>query len=234
MFDQQRGMLSLLVTRDPALAHPLKYLFLVILKHRFETISSFQKISELEIDLSTKSVVLVHVPRECDGEIQAVDRLKSLDKKPVIIVLRERENNCGIDAFLAGADDVVQWPCPLEELAARVGVRLGHVLDREHFRNGKVQWETEAYISERAQLTTVEAEILRVLYSRQGEIVSRDEMSHAIDGRPWQYGDRKFDVHVGRIRKKFSREFGPEISVATVRSSGYRLLTVNQDGGDGS
>ncbi|KKN39508.1 hypothetical protein LCGC14_0742560 [marine sediment metagenome] len=66
---------------------------------------------------------------------------------------------------------------------------------------------------------------MRVLYAQDGKIVSRDEMSLAVDARPWRYGDRKFDVHVAKLRKKLSKSFGDGISVSTVRSSGYRLCT---------
>ncbi|MFC6639655.1 DNA-binding response regulator [Sulfitobacter sp. JBTF-M27] len=219
------------MTNDPSVAHPLTYLFLIVLKHKFETISTFQKIAENGIDQATKGVVFVHIADDCNGKIEAIQSLNSLDKKPIVIVIRDRECICGTDAFFAGADDVVEWPCPLHELAARVAVRLGHPLDQDNLQNLNVEWETEAYLADRAQLTTVEAQILGILYRHQGEIVTRDDLSQAIDGRPWQYGDRKFDVHVAKIRKKFSQAFGSEISVSTVRSSGYLLLTETQDSG---
>ena len=219
----------MLVADNAAIVHPLTYLFYVILKHDFEVLPTFQKISERGIDLSSKDVLFVHIPNECDSEIKAIKSLNTLDKKPIIIVTRNHDNNRGIEAFLAGADDVVEWPCPLHELAARVSVRLGQGVDQGSPQDQNIEWETEVYLSNRAQLTTIEARVLRILYSHQGEIVTRDDLSEAIDGRPWQYGDRKFDVHVGRIRKKFSQAFGSEISVSTVRSSGYRLLTENKN-----
>ena len=219
----------MLVTGDAAVAHQLTYLFLVILKHNFEVVSTFQRAAEHTIDMAAKDIVFVHIPDDCSGEIEAIEAMAAIDRKPIIIVIRNHDSACGIDAFLAGADDVVEWPCPLHELAARISVRLGHDLTEANLDQQNIEWETEAYLADRAKLTTVEAQVLRVLYSHQGEIVTRDDLSMAIDGRPWDYGDRKFDVHVAKIRKKFSQVFGSEISVSTVRSSGYLLSTENSN-----
>jgi two-component system, OmpR family, response regulator len=67
------------------------------------------------------------------------------------------------------------------------------------------------------------------LFSHDGQIVTRDDLSYAVDARPWRYGDRKFDVHVAKIRKKLLDSFGSQMSVSTVRSSGYCLSTNGAD-----
>lgn len=61
-----------------------------------------------------------------------------------------------------------------------------------------------------------------------GQIVTRDTLSLAIDNKPWSYGNRKFDVHVARIRKKLDSAYGGDLKLRTVRSAGYQL-TVNQN-----
>lgn len=93
----------------------------------------------------------------------------------------------------------------------------------------EANWDAEAHIAAQAGLTMAEAQVLRVLIRRDAQIVTRDDLSHAVDGRAWRYGDRKFDVHVAKIRRKLHDTFGPQVTVATIRSSGYRLSTNGAD-----
>jgi DNA-binding response OmpR family regulator len=86
-------------------------------------------------------------------------------------------------------------------------------------------WTAEAYVADFANLTTAEAQILRILMAKDGRIVTRDELSLALDARPWRHGDRKFDVHMAKIRKKLLATFGSNLTVSTIRSRGYRLST---------
>lgn len=143
-----------------------------------------------------------------------------------VIALDWRQSRDGaVKAFLAGADDVAQAPVGLKEFALRMAARLGP--EGSGLTGCKLDlaadWETEADIALRAGLTEAEARVVSILLGGSGRIVTRDELSHAIDRRPWDYGDRKFDVHVAKIRKKLSQAFGSRISVSTVRSSGYRM-----------
>jgi len=42
----------------------------------------------------------------------------------------------------------------------------------------------------------------------------------------WVYGDRKFDVHITKIRKKLRDAFGERYVVETVRSAGYSFYEI--------
>lgn len=215
---------SVLVTTDPALRNALSYLFSVILKHSFEIIDSSEDgYDEVALSLAPQ-VLFVHDGADPDAALALIETAKRQGKS-VVIALHDGASHFGAQAFLAGADDVVQWPCSLHELALRMFSRLG--LDPKENAAAVIDanWETEAYIAAQAGLTTAEAQVMRVLFSHDGQIVSRDDLSFAVDDRPWRYGDRKFDVHVAKIRKKLTDAFGGRMSVATVRSLGYCLST---------
>lgn len=160
----------------------------------------------------------------------------ALDPAPFIFALDWRARpEAGVEAFLAGADDVIHAPVPLKEFALRLRARLGSAvcgLDRADV-DLSADWDAEADIVRRAGLTEAEAQVINMLLSHSGEIVTRDAMSLAIDGRAWTYGDRKFDVHVAKIRKKLTAAFGPRVSVRTVRSSGYVLSLGEGAAGEG-
>lgn len=220
---------SLLVTQQVAQRNALNYLFSVVLRHGFEAVETVAG-AKARLSLGKgPAVVLVDLSNEPDLGIDLVGYASSMSARPVVIALHDHTPDAAVRAFIAGADDVVDWPCNLQELAARLFKRLGLPLDQRSLPAGDVSWETEAYIAERAGLTTSEAQVMRVLYTHDGEIVSRDDLSMAVDARPWRYGDRKFDVHVAKIRKKLSDSFGDRFSVSTIRSSGYRMVSEVSD-----
>ena len=218
-------MSYLLVSKSAEVSHSLNYLFLIILKQDFSVAQSFSDVDLKNGKGRRHDAIFVHLSEDSEAALEGIRSLATAPDRPVIIALRDQQTDAGANAFLAGADDVVEWPSPMRELAARVSIRLGHTLNGTMFSSPDVKWETEAYIAERAKLTAAEAQVMRVLCSHPGEIVTRDDLSYAVDARPWEYGDRKFDVHVAKIRKKLSTAFGSKMSVSTVRSEGYRLST---------
>lgn len=177
-------------------------------------------------------VLVVGRAETAGGDIALIRAAAALPDRPFIIALdRQATPEDGVEAFLAGADDVVRPPFPLKEFALRLRARLGPAAIGPDggVPDMQTDWDAEADIACRAGLTSAEAQVVHVLISQSGQIVTRDALSQAIDRRPWAYGDRKFDVHVAKIRKKLTAAFGPRISVRTVRSSGYRL-TLNDAG----
>lgn len=125
------------------------------------------------------------------------------------------------DAFRAGADDVLRSPFPESELVARLARRLGHAIPAA---------DIPGTISE-INFTPVEARILQVLIAHPGEIVTRNTLAKAIDNADWAYGDRKFDVHITRIRRKLRSALGDRMTVRTIRAEGYCIDT--RDGWQG-
>lgn len=177
-------------------------------------------------DLAADIVIL----GETGGD-QSAD-LRALTKKSdaFVLVIHNASNALSAeDAFLNGAGDVVKTPTSLREIALRLRARLPAChFDPALFFDPKI-WSQAALIAHRLNLTESEAQILNVLVAHRNEIMSRDALSQILDGRPWEYGDRKFDVHVAKIRKKLEAEFADYMSVTTIRSAGYRLAVADED-----
>lgn len=225
MSNEKGNTTSFLVYADPAIKNSLSYLFSVILKFEFDGCMSADDVARRMNREPAPHLALVDMTQNVLQALELIRQLRAFSTKLVIIGMQQADGTFGCDAFIAGATDVVVWPCNLRELAARLMVRLSKTPSTELLPECTTDWDAEAYITSRACLTVSEAQVMRVLYAQDGKIVSRDEMSLAVDARPWRYGDRKFDVHVAKLRKKLSKSFGDGISVSTVRSSGYRLCT---------
>ncbi|WP_370399474.1 winged helix-turn-helix domain-containing protein [Sulfitobacter sp. JB4-11] len=146
----------------------------------------------------------------------------------VIAVLKDLPS-LGAQMYEAGAADVVHWPTDLKEIALRLRHHLCHMWDSSSTIDLSTDWEAESFVADIADLTTAEAQIVRILMANDGRIVTRDDLSLALDARPWRHGDRKFDVHMASIRKKLLAAFGSNLTVSTIRSRGYRLSTNGSD-----
>ncbi|WP_372886857.1 winged helix-turn-helix domain-containing protein [Shimia sp.] len=206
----------------------LGYLFSVVFDYEVKTSADFTEIPGMIAQIGAPAVLIVS-----GGASRSLALIAEVSRMPAPPQILALDHDCdgafGVAAFRAGACDVVRPPFALREMAYRVQLRLGRPPEVAGLDEEKVTWDAEAFVANQARLTTAEAQIARVLIRHDSEIVSRDDLSLMIDRRPWKYGDRKFDVHVAKIRKKFHAAFGSRIEVKTVRSAGYRL-TICEEG----
>ncbi|MGR3321946.1 MAG: response regulator transcription factor [Pseudooceanicola sp.] len=117
------------------------------------------------------------------------------------------------EAFAAGASDVLRGDHHPGEFLARLRIRL----------RDAGMGAPDGLRRDRLNLTPVEAQILACLEAHKGQIVTRDTLARATGDRDWTYGDRRFDVHVARIRKKLAAEYGGRVSLRTIRARGYMI-----------
>jgi len=154
---------------------------------------------------------------QCDTEqsLELIARARAAVPNCVILATgHDEDGETAARALRAGVDDVVGANTPRCELEARLAVRV----------RSRLQAEVSCYlttVSETARLTRTEQRILAFLVGNKGRIVTRNELSHAIDKTDWIYGDRKFDVHITNIRRKLAVAYGDSFRVQTVRSAGY-------------
>lgn len=71
-------------------------------------------------------------------------------------------------------------------------------------------------------LSARESAVLAALMACPGRVVTRDELSRAVWGRPLRRGDRSVDVYVHRLRDKLAAVRAGEL-IHTHVGFGYRL-----------
>jgi DNA-binding response OmpR family regulator len=168
-----------------------------------------------------------------DGSgLALVRRVRTLGLPTFVLYIDRRGSpDEGGDAFASGADDVIRVPFTLREFGLRLRTRLGPEFVTESPAAGLVpelMLDADNRLLAAAspavvQMTPAEAEIMAVLIRRGGLLVTRNDLSRAIDKCEWVYGDRKFDVHITRIRRKLQKAFGDRYVVQSVRAEGYTL-----------
>ncbi len=143
---------------------------------------------------------------------------------PVLILTARDGWSDRVDGLDAGADDYLNKPCHLPELAARVRADLRRSAGRTNplFERDGVVFDTRhgraTVQGVPVDLTSQEVAVLTYLIHNAGRLISRTELSEHI----YEYdGDRDSNtiaVFINRLRKKL----GPEL-IQTMRGRGYMI-----------
>lgn len=78
---------------------------------------------------------------------------------------------------------------------------------------------------QRCDLTTAEFNLLRLLVSHSGMVLSRDQIMTGLKGYEWHPTDRVIDNHVARLRRKIELDPARPLIIRTVRGVGYKLAS---------
>lgn len=157
------------------------------------------------------------------GESVCQEIKKQYPDLPVIILTAKNQTTDIVSGFKLGADDYISKPFELEELIARISVRL------KSDTNTKIEVEdlvldpqavrvTRA--GEEIQLTPHEFKLLHYLLVNRGRVLTRE----MILNRVWKYSmdvdSRVVDVYVGYLRKKIDSNSHKKL-ISSVRGFGY-------------
>ena len=152
---------------------------------------------------------------------------------PVIMVSGRVDEGDKVLGFELGADDYVTKPFSPRELLARIRAvlrRRGPADAKEkkrHHKAGDLEIDRDRFevrMKGRAvELTPKEFELLATLVATPGRVFGREELLDIVWGRDGFVEPRTVDVHVARLRAKFSAAKVEEPGIETVRGVGYRF-----------
>ena len=152
---------------------------------------------------------------------------------PIIMVTGRVEEGDKVLGFELGADDYVTKPFSPRELVARVRavVRRARHDDgaekKTHLRAGDLEIDRHRFEvrmkGKPVELTPKEFELLATLVGAPGRVFGREELLDHVWGRDGFVEPRTVDVHLARLRAKFSAAKLPMPAIDTVRGVGYRL-----------
>jgi two-component system cell cycle response regulator CtrA len=156
------------------------------------------------------------------------------DGVPVIILSGESSPEAKVKALTAGADDYITKPCHRDELTARLRavVRRSQGRAQAELKIGKLSIDLEAKSvragDQRLSLTGKEYEILELLATRRGAVVTKDMiLAHVYGGRD-EPEIKIVDVFICKLRKKLISACG-EACIETVWGRGYTIAKAEAD-----
>jgi len=158
---------------------------------------------------------------------------------PVILLTARGEARDRIVGLEAGADDYIPKPFEPRELVLRINAILRRspkaekaTLSAQVLILGRMRYEIETGElrdgSEPVRLTQTESALMRLLATRQGEVVSREALVDHL-GRdrgqavPEPSQERAIDVQMTRLRRKIEPDPRRPRFLQTVRGEGYML-----------
>lgn len=138
-----------------------------------------------------------------------------------------------VQGLRTGADDYLVKPFDPDELLARVDALLRRVhkvaltpVMRVEFGNVVADFSQATFLKNGAavNLAAKEADLLRLMINRRGQVISRDE----ILGQLWAdqpfITPRTVDVHIAWLRQKLEDQADAPKHILTVRGEGYRFV----------
>lgn len=151
---------------------------------------------------------------------------------PILMLTARGEEADRVLGLELGADDYVTKPFSIRELLARVrallrrthpAVPLPEVLEFSNVRIDFRRFEASAN-GEPIRMTPKEFGLLRLLASRQGEVVRRDELLDEVWGYERFPTTRTVDNHVATLRAKLETDPANPRHLLTVHGVGYRWV----------
>jgi two-component system response regulator RegX3 len=152
---------------------------------------------------------------------------------PIIMLTALDDSIDRIKGLELGADDYLVKPFSYKELEAHVRAMLRRVqLDRgEHIPTritvGDIVLDLEAHTvtkaGEQITLRQKEFEILTLLMSNSGKVITRDRLFDEVWGTDWLGDTRTLDVHMSWLRGKLEADPSNPTYLQTVRGVGYRF-----------
>ncbi len=155
--------------------------------------------------------------------------LRSFSALPIIMItarIEEIDRLLGLDL---GADDYICKPFSPREMVARVKA----VLRRQQAQTIdvpantlKLKLDPHSFRvlaeGQEVELTTVEFQLLQVLYQQPGRIFSRSKLMDLIYQDQRIVSDRTIDSHIKKLRKKLSDLLPDQELIHSVYGAGYR------------
>jgi two-component system KDP operon response regulator KdpE len=171
---------------------------------------------------------------DLDG-VEVIRRVRRDATTPIIILSARGDERDRIAGLEAGADDYLGKPFAVDELNARIRAVLRRAGGRDSQPDGRLRLgpveldplRREVRVGEtQARLTPREFELLKVLLSNQGRLVTRERLLRAVWGVAYADASQYLHVYVSRLRRKLAEAGAGALAerlFVTETGIGYRV-----------
>ena len=195
--------------------------------------TAVQHILELKPDLVVLDLMLPGL----DG-FEVCKQVRADFEGPILMLTARDEDIDQVVGLEIGADDYVVKPAPPRLLLARIRALLrrsasNNEVDHRKFEQQALEFgtlkitrnsRTVSRDEKLIEFTTTEFDLLWLLASNAGNILSRDLISETLTGIEYDGLDRSIDIKVSRLRKLLQDDPTKPKGIKTVRGQGYLFV----------
>ncbi|GIN41714.1 response regulator transcription factor [Heyndrickxia sp. FSL K6-6286] len=220
-------MSKLLIVDDDSYIRELVLLFLK--KEGFELYEAsdgkqaLNIMEKMKMDLAIIDIMMPNM----DGW-QLCQEIREYSDIPILMLTAKGETTQKVKGFELGADDYLVKPFEPIELVARVkallkryNITISQTVEIGGFTLNRRTHEISFYDQD-FTIPLKEFELLFKLASYPGKTFSREQLIEDIWGYDYEGDERTVDVHIKRLRERFSDQEFP-FRIKTIRGLGYRL-----------
>ncbi len=220
-------LLEMILTNDGLIVHKF-----------YESPAALSFLEEHEVDLAILDIMMP----DLDG-FTLCRRIREKYLFPIIMLTAKVEDTDKISGLMQGADDYITKPFNPLEVLARVKTQLrrykkynpsnpggsspadettAEVCDIRGLYINRTTHECRLY-DRPLELTPTEFDILWVLCTHQGQVVSSEELFRHIWGEKYYEGNNTVMNHVGKLREKLKESYRHPKFIKTVWGIGYTI-----------
>lgn len=150
---------------------------------------------------------------------------REYDNVVIIIISANRLTIDKVDGLDLGADDYIEKPFDILELMSRVNAHVRRYKRNRTIQIGKIVLDLDKHSctkdNDELKLTVKEFEILELLFTSHGNVVTREDLLKKIWGQEAALESRTVDMHVKSLRQKIGDDEANFI--VTVYGIGYKV-----------
>ncbi len=163
--------------------------------------------------------------------IELTKLVREWTQLPIIIVsVRDQESDI-VQALDAGADDYLTKPFSVSELLARIRAALRRgardAAPEPTFKSGHLEVDLERRTvgakGVPIQLTPTEYDLLKLLITESGRVLTHQQLLHKIWGKGYEQDLQILRVNISNLRKKLEEDPRHPQIIVTEPGVGYRL-----------
>ncbi|SIO10826.1 response regulator transcription factor [Halodesulfovibrio marinisediminis] len=195
--------------------------------------TGIEKLKEDNFDIVLLDIMLPDM-----NGFDLLQKIRNEYTMPVIMLTGRSDEIDKVVGLEMGADDYVAKPCPLRELAARIRAILRRTMPvkaaRPSITATKIDPAHKIIIGNMSltpsarsvqiddspvQLTSAEYNVLEMLTSNAGILITREQLLEDALGRDPSLDDYVLNVHMSNLRRKLRHS----ATIKTIRGNGYLL-----------
>lgn len=170
-----------------------------------------------------------------DGITLAREIRKKDEFTPIIFLTAKSTKEDMLEGYKSGADDYITKPFDIEELLVRVEAVLKRTKFTENLFGksddgvitiGNYSFNSENLIlsfgKNTRKLTKKEGQLLKLLYLKRNEVLTRGLALKVIWGNDDYFMGRSMDVYVSKLRKYLSDD--PKVNIENIHGVGFKLV----------